>query len=103
MSRIILALAVFVAALVLVPLSLAWGEGHQPVTICHKPGTPAEQTLTVDDDAVPGHLGHGDYLGACKPSPLPADAACNTTHQQTSDMDCETRARMPVGRARPGG
>src|SRR5687767_8378779 len=41
------------------------GGGHTPVTICHKPGTPAEQTLVVDDDAVPGHLGHGDYLGAC--------------------------------------
>jgi hypothetical protein len=42
------------------------GGGHTPVTICHKPGTPAEKTLVVDDDAVPGHLGHGDYLGECQ-------------------------------------
>ena len=41
------------------------GGPHTPVTICHKPGTPAEQTLVVDDDAVPGHLGHGDFLGSC--------------------------------------
>ena len=41
------------------------GNGHTPVTICHKPGTPAEHTETVDDDAVPAHLDHGDYLGAC--------------------------------------
>lgn len=43
------------------------GGGHTPVTICHKPGTPAEQTLVVDDDSVQltGHLGHGDTLGPC--------------------------------------
>ena len=42
------------------------GEGHTPVTICHKPGTPAEHTEVVDDDAVPAHLDHGDYLGPCQ-------------------------------------
>lgn len=36
-----------------------------PVTICHKPGTPAEHTITVDDNALPAHLAHGDYIGAC--------------------------------------
>ncbi len=35
------------------------------VTICHKPGTPAEKTLRLPQSAVPGHLGHGDTLGAC--------------------------------------
>ena len=35
------------------------------VTICHKPLTPAEKTLQVPESAVPGHLGHGDYEGAC--------------------------------------
>ncbi|MGF1723912.1 PEP-CTERM sorting domain-containing protein [Photobacterium nomapromontoriensis] len=33
--------------------------------ICHKPGTPAENTLSVNQNALPGHLGHGDTLGAC--------------------------------------
>lgn len=45
------------------------GGPHTPVTICHKPGTPAEHTLVVDDDAVPGHLGHGDFLGPCTATP----------------------------------
>jgi len=40
--------------------------GHTPVTICHKPGTPAEGTIVVDDSAVlAAHLAHGDTLGAC--------------------------------------
>jgi hypothetical protein len=36
------------------------------VTICHKPGTKAEKTMVISRDALSGHLGHGDYLGACK-------------------------------------
>ena len=40
-------------------------KGHTPVVICHKPGEPAEHTIIVDDDAVPAHLAHGDYLGRC--------------------------------------
>lgn len=49
------------------------GEGHTPVTICHKPGTPAEQTLVVDDDSVEltGHLGHGDTIGPCEGTEQP--------------------------------
>ena len=35
------------------------------VTICHKPGTPAEKTMTIPRSALPGHLGHGDYEGEC--------------------------------------
>ncbi len=38
-------------------------------TLCHKPGTPAEQTLVVPNSAVSGHLGHGDYLGPCEDAP----------------------------------
>ena len=35
------------------------------MTICHKPGTPAEQTMAVSNDALEDHLGHGDTIGAC--------------------------------------
>lgn len=35
------------------------------VTICHMPGTPAEQTLEIPVSALRGHLNHGDTLGAC--------------------------------------
>ena len=41
------------------------GGGGGKVTICHKPGTPAEKSKAVPPSAVPGHLGHGDYLGSC--------------------------------------
>lgn len=46
--------------------------GHVPVEVCHKPGSPAEKSLTVDESAVPGHLGHGDYLGECVTAPSPS-------------------------------
>ena len=58
------------------------GEGHTPVTICHKPGTPAEQTEVVDDDAVPAHLAHGDYLGECQSTPPPVDVCPNIEGDQ---------------------
>lgn len=35
------------------------------VTICHKPGTPAQKTLVIPIQALPGHLGHGDTIGSC--------------------------------------
>jgi hypothetical protein len=40
------------------------GEGD--VTICHKPGTPAEKTMTVPRSALQSHLDHGDALGPCQ-------------------------------------
>ncbi|MFZ0548460.1 MAG: hypothetical protein WAM60_23630 [Candidatus Promineifilaceae bacterium] len=41
------------------------GGNGSMVTICHKPGTPAQQTMTIPESALGGHLGHGDTLGAC--------------------------------------
>ena len=41
------------------------GEGEETVTICHKPTTSARQTLVIPVAALPAHLEHGDYLGAC--------------------------------------
>jgi hypothetical protein len=39
------------------------------ITICHKPGTPAQKTLVLPEPAIPGHLDHGDTLGLCEDSP----------------------------------
>jgi len=35
------------------------------VTICHKPNSKNPRMITVDQSAVPAHLGHGDTVGAC--------------------------------------
>ena len=40
-------------------------EESDIITICHKPGTTAEKTMTIPMSALKGHLGHGDYTGAC--------------------------------------
>jgi hypothetical protein len=38
------------------------------VTICHKPlKKKGGNTITVSRSALPAHLGHGDYIGACSP------------------------------------
>lgn len=47
----------------------ATGGGHQSVTFCHKPGTPAQQTLTTDESAWKAHKNHGDKAGPCAPIP----------------------------------
>lgn len=36
------------------------------ITVCHKPGTPAEKTKYVPEPALDRHLNHGDYLGECE-------------------------------------
>jgi len=43
------------------PVTYTW-----TITICHKAGTPAEKTLVLPGPAVPGHLGHDDYVGVCQ-------------------------------------
>ena len=53
--------------IIVVPPVVPESPGEAKVAICHKPGTKAEKTLKVPPDAVPGHLGHGDALGACVP------------------------------------
>lgn len=67
-----LMMLVALVALILASLPGVAMADVEKVTICHKPGTPAEKTLNVPASAVPGHLGHGDYLGECEgPGPDP--------------------------------
>ena len=44
------------------------GAKNEKVTICHKPGTPAQKTMEVPSSAVGGHTGHGDHVGPCCPA-----------------------------------
>ena len=74
------------------------GHGHTPVTICHKPGTPAEQTLVVDDDSVQltGHLGHGDTLGPCGGTTTTTETTTEeTTTQETTTEETVTTPIPP--------
>ncbi len=72
--RIGAAIAAGAAVAAIVPALPAVGQQSPPVgeqspprvTICHKPGTPAEKTMTLPQAAVQGHLGHGDTLGPCR-------------------------------------
>jgi hypothetical protein len=52
------------------------------VIICHKPGTPAERDLHVDESAVQGHLGHGDSVGSCS-APVVCPQACRDAIDET--------------------
>jgi hypothetical protein len=58
-------IALVAIALVLTLSPQTTVAGGDKVTICHKPGTPAEGTIEVSSSAVPAHLEHGDTLGAC--------------------------------------
>jgi hypothetical protein len=49
---------------VLIPFEVG-NESDGKVAVCHKPGTPAEQTLYISPSAVPAHLAQGGYLGPC--------------------------------------
>lgn len=63
---------------------------NEKVTICHKPGTPAEKTMRVPAQAVPGHLGHGDYLGECEePEPECPDECPDTCDENGACPDPE--------------
>jgi hypothetical protein len=52
--------------------------GTVMVTICHKPGTPAQKTLVIPEAALGGHLGHGDVLTACEDLDLPEPVITGT-------------------------
>ena len=67
------AIAAGAAVVALVPALPAVGRQSPPVgqqspprvVVCHKPGTPAQKTMTLPEPAVQAHLGHGDTLGPC--------------------------------------
>ena len=55
--KVVLGAVAFAALVATAPLSQA---SSTRTLVCHK-----GRTIVVDDDAVPGHLGHGDTLGPC--------------------------------------
>jgi hypothetical protein len=67
MSRTIRLLAVAAMALGLIAATTASAAPAEKVTLCHKPGTEDEATISVGAPAVPAHLAHGDTEGPCQP------------------------------------
>jgi hypothetical protein len=52
---------------------LAWGlppevQANKKIWICHKPGK-LDQNKKINESAWPGHRGHGDHKGKCRPQP----------------------------------
>ena len=56
-------------------VALADRPDQTPTTFCHKPGTPAEQTMTLPrvayENGHTGHPNHDDPLGPCSNTPPP--------------------------------
>ena len=57
------------------------------VTVCHKPGTPAEGTLEISGSALEAHLAHGDIEGAC--DSMTPESQTTTTCPEPGDLDTE--------------
>ena len=72
------------------------GTAEAFVTICHKPGTPAEQTKTIPESALNGHLGHGDTMGPCpEDTPVPPPAPGSTPTPPPSSGGTVTICHKP--------
>lgn len=82
--------------------SWATGGGHQPVTVCHKPGTPAQQDLTFDQAALwQAHLRHGDTLGPRPPLPTPTPEPTWTPTPDPTPTTSPTAAPSPTSSPSP--
>lgn len=67
-----------------IPFSLSAASAK--VTICHIPPGNIEnpQTITINENAAPAHLAHGDTVGQC-PSGCQTDSECDDGNLCTSD------------------
>ena len=76
---------------------------HIAVTICHREGNGSSHEITVDDDAVPAHLAHGDTLGVCVAATtgpnLTATAAAGLTSTPTALGGGENATATPTAAA----
>lgn len=109
-SRFTILIAV-VALFWMTTLTTVARSDRTPVTICHKPGTPAEHTIVVDDNSVlQAHLRHGDTLGPCTATPTstpttsPTPSVPTTTATPTTgptDGPNATPTNTPTGWVAP--
>jgi hypothetical protein len=64
-KKLMTAVAAALLLVAIMAMSAPAASAAIKVNVCHKPGT-GQQTLNVSIAALFGHLGHGDYLGACQ-------------------------------------
>lgn len=71
-------------------------SGEHKVVICHHAGPTKTITITVDEHAVPAHLGHGDLIGPCPVAEAPVPPVTTTptvtTTQPTPAPTTQTEA-----------
>jgi hypothetical protein len=79
------------------------------VTICHKPGTPDEETIEVSQSAVASHQRHGDRRGPCGTTTTTTTAAptttstTSTTETPTTSTSTSTTSTSTTPMCRPNG
>jgi hypothetical protein len=69
---------------------------QQKVTICHKPGTPDEETKEVPQSAVDSHLRHGDLLGPCESTTTTSTSTSTSSTTSTSTSTTSTSTTTPT-------
>ena len=73
----------------------AHGHGHTPVTVCHLLGNGGYHLLTMDDNALKAHLGHGDLY------PVPADGCPAPTAPESESPETSGTPAAPEQPATP--
>jgi hypothetical protein len=73
----------FSSGIVSTPVGNSENEGW--VTICHNPSGNNPITLTINENALPAHLAHGDSLGECSNSNNSGTIYYTTFHNHAGD------------------
>lgn len=94
-------LIAFVLSIIVITTPMRVTGEPDLVTICHKPGTPAQKTLTLPRSAIQAHLDHGDRLNACEvrpvcsaPPPPPTIDAGTTPREDERELISESVATL---------
>lgn len=85
MSRTRIIVLETIVGITLVMAMPAWAD---KVAVCHLPlGNPAQMhTISIAPEALPAHLGHGDFLGVCLGAEAEADGVLKVTLCHKADI-----------------
>lgn len=75
------------------PTLAAQSGAGEWVAICHKPGTPAQQTLVLPSSAATSHItAHDDLLGSCDAAVLPSGAGVTLFGEGNTSVTVEANS-----------